>query len=56
MNIWLAIGTVAMFGAAEFWLAVPAGFAFGLNPAVTCMTTIAGGVMACSSSLFPGNG
>jgi hypothetical protein len=54
MNIWIAIGTVALFGAVEFWLAIPAGFAFGLIPAVTCITTIAGGVIGVLVVLVPG--
>jgi uncharacterized membrane protein len=54
MNIWLAIGTVAVFGGVEFWLAVPAGFAFGLHPAVTCLATIAGGVIGVLIVLIPG--
>jgi uncharacterized membrane protein len=54
MNIWLAIGTVFALGAVEFWLAIPAGFAFGLNPAVSCITTIAGGVTGVLIVLIPG--
>jgi uncharacterized membrane protein len=54
MNIWIAIGTVALFGAVEFWLAIPAGFAFGLNPVVTCITTIAGGILGVLVVLIPG--
>jgi hypothetical protein len=54
MNIWLAIGTVFALGAVEFWLAIPAGFAFGLNPAVSCVTTIAGGVIGVLVVLLPG--
>jgi uncharacterized membrane protein len=54
MNIWLAIGTVAVFGGVEFWLAVPAGFAFGLHPAVTCIATLLGGIIGVLIVLLPG--
>lgn len=54
MNIWVAIGTVAVFGGVEFWLAVPAGFALGLHPAVTCITTIFGGIIGVLIVLIPG--
>jgi len=54
MNIWVAIGTVAVFGGVEFWLAVPAGFAFGLHPAVTCIATIVGGILGVLIVLIPG--
>jgi uncharacterized membrane protein len=54
MNIWVAIGTVAVLGGVEFWLAVPAGFAFGLHPAVTCIVTIAGGIIGVLVVLIPG--
>jgi len=54
MNLWLAIGTVAVFGAVEFWLAVPAGFAFGLHPLVTCIATISGGVIGVLVVTIPG--
>jgi len=54
MNMWFALGTVAMFGGIEFWLAVPAGFAFGLHPAVTCIATLAGGIMGVLVVLLPG--
>ena len=54
MNLWLAIGTVAAFGAVQFWLAVPAGFALGLHPAVTCLATIVGGFIGMLVVLIPG--
>jgi hypothetical protein len=54
MNLWLAIGTVAFFGAVQFWLAVPAGFAFGLHPAVVCLSTIGGGITGMLVVLIPG--
>jgi len=54
MNIWLAIGTVMVFGGVEFWLAVPAGFAFGLHPAVTCLATVGGGIIGMLVVLIPG--
>jgi len=54
MNIWLALGTVFALGAVEFWLAIPAGFAMGLDPAVSCITTIAGGVAGVLIVLIPG--
>jgi uncharacterized membrane protein len=54
MNAWLAIGTVIVFGAVEFWLAVPAGFAFGLHPAVTCLATLGGGIIGVLVVLIPG--
>jgi len=54
MNIWIAIGTVAVFGAVEFWLAVPTGFAFGLHPLVTCIATIVGGVIGVLIVTIPG--
>ena len=54
MNIWLALGTVAVFGGVEFWFAVPAGFAFGLHPAVTCIATLAGGIIGVLIVLVPG--
>jgi len=54
MGIWWAIGTVAVFGGIEFWLAVPAGFAFGLHPLVTCIATIVGGVVGVLVVLIPG--
>ena len=54
MNLWLAIGTVMVFGGVEFWLAVPAGFAFGLHPAVTCLATISGGIIGTLVVLIPG--
>jgi len=54
MNLWLAIGTVMVFGGVEFWLAVPAGFAFGLHPAVTCVATISGGIIGMLFVLVPG--
>jgi len=54
MNIWIAIGTVAVFGGVEFWLAVPTGFAFGLHPLVTCIATITGGVIGVLVVTIPG--
>jgi uncharacterized membrane protein len=54
MTTWLAIGTVALFGGVEFWLAVPAGFAFGLDPLVICLATIGGGVLGVLAVLIPG--
>lgn len=54
VSLWLAIGTVIAFGAVEFWLAVPAGFAFGLHPAVTCIGTLGGGVIGVLVVLIPG--
>lgn len=54
MNIWVAIGTVAVFGGVEFWLAMPAGFAFGLHPLVTCLATIVGGIIGVLIVLIPG--
>lgn len=54
MSIWIAIGTVAVFGAVEFWLAVPTGFAFRLHPAVTCAATITGGVIGVLVVTLPG--
>ncbi len=54
MNIWIALGTVAVFGAVEFWLAVPAGFAFGLHPLVTFMATVLGGVIGVLVVTLPG--
>jgi uncharacterized membrane protein len=54
MSIWLAVGTVMVFGAVEFWLAVPAGFAFGLHPAVTFIAMAAGGIIGVLVVLLPG--
>jgi uncharacterized membrane protein len=54
MDIWIAIGTVALFGAVEFWLAIPAGFAFGLDPFVICLSTIGGGIVGVLAVLLPG--
>jgi uncharacterized membrane protein len=54
MNLWLAIGTVIVFGGVEFWLAVPTGFAFGLHPAVTCIATIVGGIVGVLVVTLPG--
>jgi uncharacterized membrane protein len=54
MNLWVAIGTVMVFGGVEFWLAVPAGFAFGLHPAVTCLATVSGGIIGVLVVLIPG--
>ncbi|MBM4249720.1 MAG: small multi-drug export protein [Euryarchaeota archaeon] len=54
MNLWLAIGTVMAFGGLQFWLAFPAGFAFGLHPAVTFIAAAAGGVLSVLVVLIPG--
>ena len=54
MNLWLAVGTVMILGAVEFWLAVPAGFALGLHPAVTCLATAGGGIIGVLVVTLPG--
>jgi uncharacterized membrane protein len=54
MNLWFAVGSVMVLGAVEFWLAAPAGFAFGLHPAVTFLATAGGGIIGVLVVLIPG--
>ncbi|HIH44817.1 MAG TPA: small multi-drug export protein [Candidatus Methanoperedenaceae archaeon] len=45
MELNTGILTVVVLGAIELWAAVPAGFALGLNPAVTAIAAAAGAML-----------